>query len=246
MTVLLDEADPSSLRKLVFRLAPLRVVPHSVHLFLSQIADGIWSRGTPAVVLRADHVLQACPHPCLDSAGDPYADLRRLGLDAVAFQEYSPEFPHERYTIGFAGRPRSGPEFYINLMDNTVDHGTPEERRARMGPAEYAAWAEEEFGGPEEAALHESAMEPYPCFGKLVEGFDAVDEMAKGMTRASLPREENSEEEDTVELDEHMLLRPMRISSMTILEDYNPAATGGGGDGEKGGKERGPTTNDEL
>jgi len=235
MAVLLDEADPSSLHTLIFRLAPLRLMPLSVYLFLSQIAEGVWSRGTPAFVLRADHVLQACPHPCLDQSGalaegDLYADLRQVGLESVSFQEYSPEFPHKQYTLGFAGRPRSGPEFYINLLDNSRDHGTPEKRKIRMGAAEDIVW------DPKVAAAHEAEVEPYPCFGEMIEGFDTVNEMAKGMTRGDM------EEEDTMDVDEHMLLRPVRIKSMTILENYNPATTE---DDVKRNKRR-PTANDEF
>ena len=33
----------------------------------------------------------------------------------MAFQEYSPRFPHKRLTLGFAGRP-GGPAFYISTM----------------------------------------------------------------------------------------------------------------------------------
>mmetsp|Transcript_415 Transcript_415/g.673 ORF Transcript_415/g.673 Transcript_415/m.673 type:complete len:589 (-) Transcript_415:163-1929(-) len=257
MTVLLEEGNPSSQRTLIFELAPIELAPHSVHLFLSQIAEGYWSRGTPAIVLNAEHVLQACPHPCLDSVdlggrtpGYPYEDMRAAGLDVVSFQEYSPAFPHEKYTIGFAGRPHSGPEFYINLLDNTLDHGTLEERKRRMGQAEYDAWAKEAFGGVEEVDVGEKdMMEPYPCFGKLVEGFDVVDEIAQGLTRASLPKDDSGDEDDVegVDLDENMLLRPVKIASVTILENYSPGAKSAGV-GEKKEKEGGSktTTTDEL
>jgi len=257
MTVLLEEGNPSSQRTLIFELAPIELAPHSVHLFLTQIAEGYWSRGTPAIVLNAEHVLQACPHPCLDSVdlggrtpGYPYEDMRAAGLDVVSFQEYSPAFPHEKYTIGFAGRPHSGPEFYINLLDNTLDHGTLEERKRRMGQAEYGAWAEEAFGGVEEVDVGEKdMMEPYPCFGKLVEGFDVVDEIARSLTRASLPKDDLDDEDDMerVDLDENMLLRPVKIASVTILENYSPGAKAAGV-GEKKEKEGGSetTTTDEL
>eukprot|EP00579_Thalassiosira_antarctica_P000174 CAMPEP_0201866438 /NCGR_PEP_ID=MMETSP0902-20130614/1032_1 /ASSEMBLY_ACC=CAM_ASM_000551 /TAXON_ID=420261 /ORGANISM="Thalassiosira antarctica, Strain CCMP982" /LENGTH=544 /DNA_ID=CAMNT_0048391417 /DNA_START=110 /DNA_END=1744 /DNA_ORIENTATION=- len=254
MHILLEEGNPSSQRELIFQLAPLSLMPHSIHLFLSQIAEGYWSHGTPAIVLNAQHVLQACPHPCLDNVdlggtnkGYPYNDMKRAGLDVVSFQEYSPRFPHEKYTIGFAGRPHSGPEFYINLMDNTLDHGTLDERKKRMGPTKYAAWAKEVFGGAEEVAKSEKGMEPYPCFGKLVKGFDTVDDIAEGMTRASLPKEESEEGEEgeeEPELDENMLLRPVKIASVSILENYSiEASAGEGQEKEKGG---GSTTNDEL
>jgi len=143
MKVLLDESDPKSEHEIIFELAPLKIMPHSIHLFLSQIAEGYWKRGTPSIALNAGHVLQACPHPCLDSTdmggnipGYPYEEMRKEGLDVVSFQEYSTSYPHAKYTIGFAGKP-SGPEFFINMMDNTLDHGTIEERKYKMGKFLY-------------------------------------------------------------------------------------------------------------
>jgi cyclophilin family peptidyl-prolyl cis-trans isomerase len=243
--VALDERNPSSVREIVIQLAPLELMPHSIHLFLTQISEGYWNVGTPAFVLNAEHVLQACPHPCLESVEfggnsqsrstnrqtEPYEDMKRAGLDTVSFQEYSTRVPHEKYTIGFAGRPHSGPEFYINLMDNSLDHGTLEERKYHMGPTKYAAWTKEVLGsngvlmdvGEGEMLVDVDAMvaiEPYPCFGKVIDGFDVVDEIARGMTRASLPKSEV--EEGGYQLDPNLLLRPVHITSMTILKDYQP------------------------
>lgn len=240
MKVILNADEPStSEREIIFELAPLEIMPHSIHLFLSQIAEGYWSRGSPAIAINAEHVLQACPHPCLESvdmggenAGYPYGEMEEAGLDSVSFQEYSPRYPHERYTIGFAGKPHSGPEFYINLLDNSLDHGTLEGRKKKMNPEVYKAWADEVFGeGVEEVDM--TGMEPYPCFGKVIKGFDVVDEIAKGLTRASLPKKEEAEEdfkeedaEGTVELDENILLMPVKITSMTILKDYSQEGKG--------------------
>ncbi len=201
--------------------------------------------GTPAFVLNAKHVLQACPNPSLESLEfggnsqdpnnrqkEPYEDMKRAGLDTVSFQEYSTMFPHEKYTLGFAGRPHSGPEFYINLMDNSLDHGTLEERKYHMGPTKYAAWAKEVLLGSNGVLVDVGegemlvdvdamvAIEPYPCFGKVVDGFEVVDEIARGMTRAALPKGEA--EEGGYQLDPNLLLRPVYITSMTILKEYQP------------------------
>ena len=201
--------------------------------------------GTPAFVLNAEHVLQACPHPCLEIVEfggnsqsrstnrqtEPYEGMKRAGLDTVSFQEYSTMVPHEKYTIGFAGRPHSGPEFYINLMDNSLDHGTLEERKYHMGPTKYAAWTKEVLGsngvlmdvGEGEMLVDVDAMvaiEPYPCFGKVIDGFEVVDEIARGMTRDALPKSEV--EEGGYQLDPNLLLRPVHITAMTIMKDYQP------------------------
>ena len=242
--VALDERNPSSVREIIIQLAPLDLMPHSIHLFLTQISEGYWNVGTPAFVLNAEHVMQACPHPCLESVGfgggrnsipqkEPYDEMKRAGLDTVSFQEYSSMFPHQKYTIGFAGRPHSGPEFYINLMDNTLDHGTLEERKNHMGPTNYAAWAKEVLGmngvvldvGEGEMLVDVDAMvaiEPYPCFGKVIDGFEVVDEISRGMTRASLPKGQKEGEEGYQQLDSNILLKPVHITSMTILKDYHP------------------------
>jgi len=253
MNVILDEGNGASQRQIIFQLAPLELMPHSIHLVLSQIAEGHWSKGTPAVAINAEHVLQACPHPCLESAdlggsvgGYPYNDMKDAGLDVVSFQEYSPKYPHEKYTIGFAGQPHSGPEFYINLMDNTLDHGTIQERKMKMNPNVYKAWAEDAFGSLED--VDENSTDPYPCFGKVVKGFDIVDEMAQGMTRASLERDEEESGDDDedwmTELDENILLTPIKIASMAILEHYSPDEDSG--EEGKNGEGSSSSTTDEL
>jgi len=44
------------------------------------------------------------------------------GIDKLSFREYSTQYPHTQWTVGLAGRP-SGPDFYINKIDNTIRHG---------------------------------------------------------------------------------------------------------------------------
>jgi len=45
-----------------------------------------------------------------------------LGLDQLAFPDYSANFPHQPWTVGYTGRP-GGPDWYINKVDNTKGHG---------------------------------------------------------------------------------------------------------------------------
>lgn len=206
--------------EVIIELAPINLMPHAVHIFLSQISEGYWTRGTPAIVMNPGHVLQACPHPCLETKamggsypGDPYVDMKHEGLDAVSFQEYHPEYPHEKYTIGFAGRPHSGPEFYINLMNNTLDHGPKEAvMKKALGGIE---------DGDEEEEVDEAAMEPDPCFGKIVSGFEIIDQISEErMTRADLPDESKEKHGDgEMMLSESLLIQPVRIVSMSIISD---------------------------
>ena len=94
----------------------------------------------------------------------------RSQQSGLAFQEYSPLFPHRQYTLGYAGeingpsqsfdvyftrlgRP-GGPAFYISTLDNVQNHG----------PASQG-----------------SATEADGCFGKIAnaEGIRVVKRMLK-------------------------------------------------------------------
>jgi cyclophilin family peptidyl-prolyl cis-trans isomerase len=132
-------------------LAPLDAVPHAVHLFLEQVAHGLWN-GT-YFYLNGPHVLQAGPQQDEeDETDDPEEDratamrpFHDYGLEELAFPDYSDEYPHVTWTLGFTGRP-GGPDFYINKVDNTESHGP---------------------GGQYQHALEEQGDS---CFGRIVEG----------------------------------------------------------------------------
>jgi hypothetical protein len=141
----------------VAEMAPLSLVPHAVHLFLQQVHHGLWDHTW--IYLNGPHVMQWGPQQFYDdgnsSSGDddralalkPFRDMQ---LDTLAFPEYSPEFPHVPWTLGFTGRP-GGPDVYINKVDNTVAHGP---------------------GGQYQHDLEEQAD---PCFAKIVEGREALE-----------------------------------------------------------------------
>ena len=52
-----------------------------------------------------------------------------------------------------------------------------------------------------------------------------MDEIAKGLTMASSPKDDDEEEEGW--LDGNMLLRPVKIASVTILQNYTRDDTAG-------------------
>lgn len=54
-----------------------------------------------------------------DKRTKAFADL---GLDHLAYPDYSEKYPHQAWTVGFTGRP-GGPDWYINKVDNTEAHG---------------------------------------------------------------------------------------------------------------------------
>ena len=102
------------------------------------------------------YILQAGPHPYESPVGmDDHRKLdlfQDIHLDTLAYQEYNVKFPHKKFTVGFAGRP-SGPDFYINKVDNSIAHGP---------------------GGQTHHALTEEAD---PCFGEIVDGFPTIEKL---------------------------------------------------------------------
>eukprot|EP00978_Attheya_sp_CCMP212_P020447 scaffold58530_cov49-Attheya_sp.AAC.2 len=132
-------------------MAPLHLMPHSVHLFLEQVAHGLWNGVT--FLYNGDHVLQAAPReagwvPSDEDNVDTASPFEQAKLTRVSFPEYNAAYPHEAYTLGFAGRP-GGPDFYINKRDNVEAHGP-------YGQLEF------------------DTKEADPCFGRVVNGFDAL------------------------------------------------------------------------
>jgi hypothetical protein len=112
---------------ILLEMAPSRLVPHSVFTYL-EIARQWQGRGFHRI---ANHVLQ----------------VQTLGkFKNLAFQEYSPEFPHKKGTVGYAGRP-SGPHWYISILDNSRAHGPGSQQKANPYEADS-------------------------CFGKVIRGYD--------------------------------------------------------------------------
>lgn len=125
-------------KSFVIEMAPLDEVPHAVHTFLEQVDHGLWVGC--AFYLNGPHVLQLGPSTTEtedeteevteeEETEEEYDDresamkpFRMQGLDSLAFPDYSPNFPHDAWTVGFTGRP-GGPDFYINKADNTHTHG---------------------------------------------------------------------------------------------------------------------------
>ena len=112
---------------ILLEMAPTRLQPHSVFSFLEvarQYKGGAFHRIAP-------HVLQV---------------MVKGNFPRLAFQEYSNEYPHEKGTVGYAGRP-SGPAWYVSIQDNVKNHGPGSQQK-------------------------ENPYEADSCFGKVIEGFD--------------------------------------------------------------------------
>ena len=105
--------------KIVMEMASLDLMPHSVYTFLEMISQGLLDGCS--FIINALHVLKAAPLPYDGSSASVKAkQFSDAGLESVAFREYSPSFPHKKYTIGFAAD--GSPSFYINSEDNTEIH----------------------------------------------------------------------------------------------------------------------------
>ena len=132
-----DFAEKGSEGSILIEMAPISLVPHSVFTFLEiarNFKQGAFHR-------NAAHVLQAT--------------VRGDGYRSLAFQEYSDKYPHEKGTVGYAGRP-SGPAWYISIQNNVRNHG------------------------PGSQQTH-NKFEADSCFGRVIEGFEdiAVDRIHK-------------------------------------------------------------------
>ena len=78
-----------------------------------------------------------------------------LGLEKLAFPDYSDEFPHEPWTLGFTGRP-GGPDWYINKVDNSKGHGPGGQKQHALdeqGDSCFAIVSEEGNGRERLASL---------------------------------------------------------------------------------------------
>jgi cyclophilin family peptidyl-prolyl cis-trans isomerase len=104
---------------MLIEMAPIELMPHSVYTFLEMVSSGLLDGCS--FILNALHVLKAAPLPYDGtSASDKARAFLEHGLESVAFREYSPKFPHAKYTVGFAAD--GSPSFYINTEDNTEIH----------------------------------------------------------------------------------------------------------------------------
>ena len=132
---------------IVFETASIDDMPHAVELFLQQVSHGLFNgasfyRNTPNKVQAGFQQNQQLMEKL---EAEP-------SLSSVLFQEYSPEMTHRQYTLGYPGRP-GGPDFYVNMLDNTELHGP---------------------GGQ----IHHSSdvmVDADPCFARVIRGFNTME-----------------------------------------------------------------------
>ena len=89
-------------------------MPYTVNFFMSQVSLGLFNGCS--FHRNAGHVVQGGPVPShLNPGQKMHQGFKDAMLQSVGFQEYHPDFPHKKYTLGYAGRP-GGPDFYVSTM----------------------------------------------------------------------------------------------------------------------------------
>lgn len=174
-------------------MAPLSLMPHSVQLFLEQVSHGLWDGS--AFVWNPTHLILAAPHVRMPEGTDVDSqhmadeakrdEFGKAGFASVSFQEYSEDFPHKKWTVGFAGRP-GGPNFYVNMQDNVRVHGP---------------------GGQTHGDLSEEDADP--CFGKVVAGYETLERLH------ALPNEEDADGWKKNAFRENVYIKYAKILPMT-------------------------------
>jgi hypothetical protein len=123
----------------VIETAPIELMPHAVLNFVELVtSEPEKDKIAPHFQVNLGHILQI-----------GVDDKEHQGL---AFQEYSPHYPHEPLSLGFPGRPAK-PSPYISILDNSVNHG-PGSQGSTMGEADS-------------------------CFGRILENNDTLERLKR-------------------------------------------------------------------
>lgn len=138
-------------KSFLVELAPVHSMPQSIYFFLDMISNKLWDHTIFLHHEDMDHVLAAAPID-FDTQKAKRMEIYETGWTGLGFPEYTVDIPHEKYTLGFSGQ---GPTFYINSHNNTLQHGP---------------------GGQDHHLL---ATDADPCFGKVVQGKEVVDELIR-------------------------------------------------------------------
>jgi cyclophilin family peptidyl-prolyl cis-trans isomerase len=146
--------SPDGPNTIVMEMAPLDLMPHSVYIFLEMVHAKLFDGCS--FILNAMHVIKAAPLPYDgSSASAKVKAFTKRGLECVAFREYTPEFPHSQFTVGFAAD--GSPSFYINTQDNTDIHigdpcfakivaGFDTVKRLESSPTRNGIWYRQRIG----------------------------------------------------------------------------------------------------
>ena len=173
------QPDQPSNGTIVLEMAPIDDMPYTVYWFLEQVTRKLFDGCSFNRNLK--HIVGTGPAANFLSPPNPMLERRFVdaGFDRVIFQEYSSDFPHAMYTVGYSGRP-GGPGWYVNVRDNNDVHGP---------------------GGQDNMGIGLKG-DADPCFAKVISGFDLVDRIHKSPSRA----DDNSYLQTNVAITEMKLL----------------------------------------
>ena len=135
--------------RFVVELASINYMPCSVLSFMDMVEQKLWDNTVFYHHSSQHHVVAAAPvtFGTFDSKSHHFA---ALGHKGITYPEYSARFSHSKYTLGFSD---TGPNFYINTIDNSKHHG------------------------PGGQGHHELPGDADPCFGKVVSGHEVIEKM---------------------------------------------------------------------
>lgn len=118
---------------IVFELAPLNLMPHSVHHFLRMLSVHVWEGMVFMPQKHVPHRIQASPvdmtlenriqaSPVDMETLEPFEwRFENAKLKTLIFHEHSSDYKCGSYSLGFSGNP-GGPDFYINGLDTPEEH----------------------------------------------------------------------------------------------------------------------------
>lgn len=141
------------------RMAPLSTVPHSIETFLDHVSNKVWDNTILYSHNSQNHVVPAAPLSYGTFESKEH-EMETLGFTGVSFPEYSNDYPHKKYTLGFVDGSLN---FYINAFDNSEHHG------------------------PSAQPHHELEGDADPCFGEIIEGFGVLQDMQYGRHKGAEP-----------------------------------------------------------
>jgi len=119
--------SPDVSESLLLKMAPLDIMSHTIQIFMNLIEEKMYVGGT--FLLARDHILVAGPFDAFDPENNQRLEEKMVEEGyfpdgTLLFHQYTPEYPHTRYTVGFSST--GGPLFYINIKDNVEAHGPNE------------------------------------------------------------------------------------------------------------------------
>jgi cyclophilin family peptidyl-prolyl cis-trans isomerase len=113
------KAEPN---KVLVELASLVEMPYTIFTFLDlvdlQAFDGTAIVGANNTQIEGGDPRHAPNHAHAVKLQQRYNKFGYNDRGPLAFIEHSPNYNHEKFTIGFQGSPRPGPALAINMADN--------------------------------------------------------------------------------------------------------------------------------